>query len=197
MRKSQMVSNYVKRRIESLEKDFTAGSTKAELAELRRGIGKTPGELPNLWGSFLLELPEELEEDAKHSDTPTYAEWAVYTALTLYALHQQGNAETVNSEEDTYRLGRAVKKLVHSEDDEERIMRRFSAMATAAEPTELAHYLRSIIQLLKAENVKLNYADLACDLYNYQFENGRNNVRLKWGRDYYRNEKKDVKEGEE
>ena len=33
---------------------------RARLAELRRGVGHQPGDLPALWGSFLQELPKEL-----------------------------------------------------------------------------------------------------------------------------------------
>lgn len=33
---------------------------RARLAELRRGVGYQPGDLPTLWGSFLQELPKEL-----------------------------------------------------------------------------------------------------------------------------------------
>ncbi|HIU56549.1 MAG TPA: type I-E CRISPR-associated protein Cse2/CasB [Candidatus Ornithomonoglobus merdipullorum] len=193
------IYGYVKSRVEILGADLDSSRTKAELANLRRGIGKTPGEDPKLWGSFLLDLPKELEKDAEHRTEPTFAEWAAYTALALYALHQQGNDETVNCSDGSAALGRAIRKLVHSKDDEERIMRRFSAMATSAGPAELAHHLRSIIQLLRAEKVKLDYADLARDLYLYQLPDGKNSVRLKWGRDYYREEKtnNELKEGEE
>lgn len=31
---------------------------RAELAELRRGIGHAPGDIPALWGTFLTDLPE-------------------------------------------------------------------------------------------------------------------------------------------
>ena len=54
---------------------------------LRRGIGKMPGDIPELWNILFDGLPEELM--SKVGD-PSYAEWSIYTALTLYALHQQG-----------------------------------------------------------------------------------------------------------
>lgn len=65
---------------------------RARLAELRRGVGHQPGDLPALWGSFLQELPKGLwgrETAAGECRKPSEAEWAVYLALTLYALHQQ------------------------------------------------------------------------------------------------------------
>lgn len=56
---------------------------RAELAELRRGVGRQPGDLPALWGALLADMPEQLQG----SNGPSKAEWAVYTALTLFALH--------------------------------------------------------------------------------------------------------------
>lgn len=64
---------------------------RAQLAMLRRGVGKKPGDLPELWGILFGDLPEEF---LSVSGEPTREEWAVYTALTLYALHQQGSEAT-------------------------------------------------------------------------------------------------------
>ena len=50
---------------------------RAELAKLRRGVGHTPGELPELWGSFLLEMMPDAEKrhagrDRKESCFPVH-----------------------------------------------------------------------------------------------------------------------------
>ena len=34
---------------------------RAELAELRRGVGRQPGDLPALWGALLADMPEQLQ----------------------------------------------------------------------------------------------------------------------------------------
>ena len=89
---------------------------RARLAELRRGVGHQPGDLPALWGSFLQELPKELwgrETAAGECREPSEAEWAVYLALTLYALHQQGE-ENVSINEKGCTLGRAVRLLAQN-----------------------------------------------------------------------------------
>ena len=78
---------------------------RAELAKLRRGVGRKPGDLPELWGSFLRGMPE----DFQGRSGPSHAEWAVYLALTLYAVHQQGNDQPMNRPGNT--LGRAVRQL--------------------------------------------------------------------------------------
>ena len=119
MTNRKAVGVYVKKQLDHLAKDentLNVSGSKALLAQLRRGIGKKPGELPELWGAFLNSLPEEL---MSKSSEPSYAEWAIYTALTLFALHQQGHSEPMNSEGEENRLGRAVRKLIHNDEEEE------------------------------------------------------------------------------
>lgn len=80
------VGSTVDRRIRRLQ-SLSEHPRRAALANLRRGVGRAPGELPELWGSFLADMPEEF---FGRGGAPSEAEWAVYLALTLYALHQQG-----------------------------------------------------------------------------------------------------------
>lgn len=56
------------------------------LAQLRRGIGHTLGDIPQLWRFFLGDLPEEMLGETE----PSRAEWAIYAALTLFALPPAG-----------------------------------------------------------------------------------------------------------
>lgn len=182
------VGKFVSRRIFSLTKSLDFGSSKASLAQLRRGLGKKPGELPELWGEFLHELPEELMSKTAE---PSRAEWAIYTALTLFALHQQGHSEPMNAEGDENRLGRAVRKLVHGEDDEERVKFKLGLAASSDGMTELSYRLRTLVNLLSGENIKLDYADLAKDIFLFQSENYADKIRMKWGQDFYRNYKND------
>lgn len=164
------------------------GAQKAALANLRRGLGHAPGELPELWGEFLLTMPEEM---LSRTGEPTRAEWAVYTALTMFALHQQGRdprTESVNRSGQT--LGLAARQLVHDEkEDRPRVARRFNAFATAADAAELAHHLRGLVQLFKAEGIALDYPLLASDLFRYLTPSQTDQVRLSWGQDFYSSRK--------
>ena len=175
------VFNYTARQIARLSSG--SGGQKAALAELRRGVGKEPGEDPGLWGAFLLDLPEELYgKDGK----PSRAEWAIYITLTLYALHQQGKdpaADSVSAEGED--LGKAAAGLAQDQDDRDRILRRFSAMVTAADMRELSHHLRGLVQLMKARGIRLDYPALAEDLYWWQVPSRTNQVKLKWGQGFY------------
>ncbi|MCM1210682.1 MAG: type I-E CRISPR-associated protein Cse2/CasB [Blautia sp.] len=168
------------------DKTLEQSSSKAHLAQLRRGIGKRPGELPELWGLFLKNLPEEL---MGKNGQPSYAEQAVYTALTLFALHQQGHSEPMNAEGEENRIGRAARKLVKSEEDEEDVRMKLSIVAKSDDMTELSYYLKTIVKLLGNSDIKLDYVNFAKDLYWFQFENHTDRIRLKWGQDFYYNVK--------
>ncbi len=180
--KEKLVRQFTAARLQALRAmpDTARG---AALAELRRGIGRVPGEFPALWGSFLQTLPEELES---RTGKPTPAEWAIYLALTLYALHQQSQAESVDREGVS--LGSAVRKLVApgEEPQDSSIYRRFSALVTSATIQEAANHLRGIIQLLRHAGVPLCYPALAEDLYLLQYPESASNVKLRWGQDFFK-----------
>jgi CRISPR system Cascade subunit CasB len=160
---------------------------KATLAKLRRGVGKPPSSLPELWEVTLGALPDEL----RGKNEPSYAEWALHTALTLYSVHRQGN-ELSGKDGDTF--GAAARKLKDGNNDDA-VKRRFDAVATASNFSELAHYARGLVQLMRTKNIDMDYPAFAADLFTYQFDSRRNGVRLKWGRDFYAYT--NAKEGEE
>lgn len=189
----EKIYGYMKSRLIRFENNIETKQNTGELATLRRGIGKTPGDQPNLWGILFEGLPEDL---MSASGLPSYAEWGIYTALTLYALHQQGSSASIQC--DGVGIGAAVARLVENEDDRPRIARRFNAFATSNDMTEAAYHLRGLVQLLKAENISLDYAMLACELYEYQMnDENRSRIRLKWGQDFYRNTKKNNNDTED
>lgn len=196
--RQQMLEAYMARQLYRLANDANEGRVRAQLANLRRGIGRKPGDLPELWGLLFAEMSEEM---MSRSGEPTREEWAIYTALTLYAQHQQGKnirEKSMHCREDAGRLGYAISRLVSSEEERERIARRFNAFATAKDMQEVAYYLRGLIQLLRAEDIPLDYVRLARDLYEFQSPIFAPGVRLRWGQDFYRlrqNEDTDNKEG--
>lgn len=186
MNQQKMIAAYMQRRLNALSQDPNEGRVRAQLANLRRGIGKKPGDLPELWGTLFADMPENM---MSQTGEPTRAEWAVYIALTLYALHQQSKnirAKNMHCTENNGRLGLAIGSLIKDPEDRERIARRFNAFATANDIQEAAHYLRGVIDLLRADDISLDYVQLACELYRFQDPNAAPNVRLKWGQDFYR-----------
>lgn len=178
---NMIVRQYTLRQIARLDKQRNDSQGRAAMAHLRRGVGHVPGKLPLLWGSFLAGLPEELRSI---SGEPSRAEWAIYTALTLYALHQQGKTDSVQAEGIS--LGKAALRLAGgSEDDRLRIWRRLNLVAQADDMREMSYRLRQLVTLLKAGGIGLDYAMLAADLFEYQFDASANRVRLRWGQDFF------------
>ena len=166
--KTQNVGHFVEYRLKRIVNSSSDGAVKASLANLRRGIGTTPGDIPELWELFLQDLPEEM---LSRNGVPTHAQWAVYITLTLFALHQQGKDL---QKESMYRqgnsLGKAVACLIHGEDDKTRIQRRFNVLATSADIQELAHHLRGIIQLLRSEGIPLDYTCIKTRITGPRFD---------------------------
>ncbi len=177
------VRSYVKKKL-FLLRERGDNSIAAELAKLRRGVGCAPGEIPELWGYFLEDMPEEM---LSVNGAPTFAEWACYTALTLFALHQQGSdikTGCVNAEDMP--LGKAIRLLAPNEDELPAVRRRFNSMATSDDIAEAAGHLRGLVQLLRSKNIPLDYPALAADLYDFQFSDRLPRVRLRWGEQFYR-----------
>jgi CRISPR system Cascade subunit CasB len=169
------------------------GQSRAILANLRRGVGRSPGEIPELWGALFDRMPDCFFENKR-------SEWALYTALTLFALHQQGHElQTEPMHREKVGLGTAMACLVDDQrENEERITRRFNQIATSADLWEMSQHLRGAVQLMRREGIPLDYALLAGDLYQYQNPDFQTSVRLRWGRDYYKKLNKiKVQESEE
>lgn len=187
--RSDEVYRTVSRALNKID-NMSEHSRKALLSNLRRGIGRVPGDMPELWGILLQDLPAELQSK---NGTPTAGEWAVYLALTLYALHQQGQGNAMN--QPGISLGRAVRQLADpgSEPEESPSFRRFQTLLTASDIQETSHHLRGMIQLLRAKGIPLDYARLAKDLYKLQYAGSAPGVRLMWGQDYYTLQQDDTK----
>lgn len=202
MSKKTEIENFVRTKIDMLQKKADSGKGKAMLANLRRGIGHELGEVPQLLEIFLSDMPEEF---LSHNGNATNEEWACYVALTLYALHQQGyevKSRPMHTDEEIS-LGKAMYMLVNAyEGDpnaEQRMVQKLRMLATSANRKELSHHLRGIVQLLKSFGISINYKKLAEDLYDMQFPEGKRQVCLKWGQDFYggRNKKESNEEKHE
>ena len=158
--------------------DNKSRRARGELAALRRGVSRSPGELPEIWELTRVEVPESA------GDAPTWEEIAVHTAMTLYAVHQQSRTEHMFS--PGVGLGSAARRLIGSPDEENPSARaRFNALVTSTTVAELRHHLRSFVSLLRARGIALDHAMLADDVLRFQQPGGAKKVRLAWARQYY------------
>lgn len=154
----------------------------ALLAQLRRGAGKLPHEVPELWG--ITGTDQLFQERSLGEKEATRAETALFVAITLYALHQQSRSDRMHRRDAN--LGAAVRKLMLTNEVlDEPIRRRFVRVGTATTIDILAYRLREIISLLRRESIPLDYAGLAGDLYEAQRPGGLSRARQGWGRGFH------------
>jgi len=179
------ICSHVNKKIFTI-KNMREPEARSVLARMRRGVGKHPGSTPELWEMTLDGLHESLVGKG-HMGKPTRGEQAVHTALTLFALHQQGHdvKDELMSKDDAF-FGRAVRRIVENEDDMQRVKRRFDAAVTSESMDELSNHLRGLVQLMRSKDIPMDYPKLAQDLFNFANVKDRDNIRLKWGRDFYR-----------
>lgn len=188
------------RELDRIDKDDDGGaSARANLAVLRRGLDKSPVDVPAVWAITLADAPDEISPTATGAapPKPTRAEWAVHIALSFYALHRQGKSESMNaggsSTETGYvrgpTFGAALGALRRDPNKEAGIVRRFNAVATANDLREFSRHALGVVQMLRAAErpLKFDYPAFAVDLFWYQFPDHRAQTALKWGRDFWRN----------
>ncbi len=160
----------------------TALSTSA-LAQLRRGVGRVPGSVPETWPWTMDGL-----EGTANSDRPSPEETAVHHALTLFAVHQQSRDTSMN--EPGRAFGRAIRLLADGWGtdraiQESPVYRRFTAVATAGGFSELIVHARGLIGQLRAEKIGFAYPAFAGDLCDLATNWASAEVRRRWSRDFY------------
>lgn len=194
MNKKEEIKSFVLKKLRYLEAMETHGNTNVELARLRRGVGKSPGEIPELYGIFLKDMPEKFWNRRGESGKVSEAEWSCYITLTLYAIHQQGNTiKTKNMHTDDYvSIGTALRQMVLMQtvtdkaNTENRLQQKLQMLITSKDVKEFSYHLRNVIKLLKSNGIAINYVKLAGDIYDFQFAESKNRISLAWGHDFYR-----------
>ncbi len=152
----------------------------AALARLRRGAGKDPMAVPDLWG--LIDTTS-LYEGGLSERERTQAENALYVTLPLWALHQQSRSSGMHvSGRD---LGAAVRALMPPGELDGPTLKRFVAAGAASTLPVLANRLRGLALLMRQQDVGLDYARLTEQLCRWQRPAGRDTVRRAWGRSFH------------
>lgn len=162
----------------------------ASLARLRRGAGREAGQLPDLWPLIdtgpLHQTPDRARPLSERE--LTRAEDALHMALTLYALHQQSRRTGMYQADrpDRHRgLGAAVRRMMQPGEIDAPVHKRLVRAGTAADMSVLAQRLRDIVVLLRREDIELDHALLAGQLYTWQWPGGADTVRREWGRSFH------------
>ena len=141
-------------------------------------------ESPKLWGDVLgLDKEDEQAFPKKYrgkGDNPTNAETAAYTALTLFALHQQSQKELMHNADVSFAkaIGRLVSQTTPS------VKKRFDSLMTAQTEKARQHYLRSIVTLLRSEGITFDYGRFTTDYMYLLNPATRQKVLYRWNRDF-------------
>lgn len=185
-----------------LDSTRDASSTKALLANMRNSADKDISNNVDALAYVFSNL--SYGEDDRGGEL-SYMEQAIFTAIQMYAIHQQSNVESVlkfgnddenESREKKYKanIGDALATL--RSDESESIDKRFNAMITATNFNKLSYHLRQMIKILKSKSdAKVDYAKLAEDLYWFMIGR-KEEVRLSWARSYYKYRKNEEMEGD-
>lgn len=154
---------------------------RATLAMLRKAAGKNPEKEPLAWSYALDTLLPDFAYTGTQ-DKANNAERAAFTALSLYALHQRALARPMHLKGNKS-LGTAIAELTVLSGSKS-IKSRLDALMVARTPSAISYHLRSLISLLRAYEIPLDYAQLASDLWALHTPSRREGVMLRWGRDY-------------
>lgn len=180
---------------------YNNGDTdKASLSALRSAATIDGYRAQKVWPVFLSNLDEQwLSKNGK----ATREESAIFAAVRMYALHQQASDACVFSrrnysdkkdekKKDVEKIGRelfeALNWLKQGTDSHEALDRRVQALLGTNNYNAVIDQLVHLMQIIKSKKtgIQIDYARLAGDLYKFQFGYRQaNEVRLRWGEQYY------------
>lgn len=146
------------------------------LAALRRGLGKAPGEAPEMIPYVAPWIPggigSALEDEAPY-----------YLVASLFGAHPDGRSNDRD-------LGYLMRRHLKSNESLDRRVRGL----LACRYDRLAKHLRFVISYLKSENVKVDYQRLLDDLRDWD-RDGRP-VQRRWARSFWGNPPRDTASNE-
>lgn len=167
---------------------------KAALAGLRSSQSINSRQAVVVWPLMLAEMDrQDLSSDGK----PRPEEIAIFTALRCFALYQQGkgNCLLASSSYDSQFMN-VLAKLRQDEQVRPALDRRVQSLLITNNIDSVVNSLIHLVSIVKARGSEapVNFAGLAQDLYDFQFNfgtmSGARRVALRWGRQYYWNDAK-------
>lgn len=190
------VGSYADQKIRVLQRAYLksggqATSARAHLARLRRMDSDAPGS----W----IQVGEDIFDGFSNLDLRgTQERRAIRTVtatLQLYAIHQQskdrgmayfGDGDAAAKRSMTF--GESCRMLATALGEQGRpgVLRRLTALEGVSDDFEGAvHYLRSLITLMKTQDIPVDYRQLGRDLFLMQHPSTCDDVFMRWSRDFY------------
>lgn len=137
---------------------------RAALAALRRGLGRPPGTVAEMYPYVVPWLPD---------DAP-WKERAYYLIASLFAYHPAPGG--------TGNMGHHFAQACDPQGDNTAVERRFTALL-AAHPDDLDFYLRQAVSFLKSKEVPVNWHQLLSDLLAWGHPDRY--VQQRWARAFW------------
>lgn len=166
---------------------------RAVLASLRGAATINSPKAQPVWPIIFAALDRKyLSEDG----TPTHAEVAIFAALRLFAIQQQGRETPVylmkkDASDSNLNFFSRLAKLRGTAESSDALDRRFQTLVSATTVDSVIHSLVSLGNIVKSNDKTgtIDFPRLAEDLYWFQanFEYA-NRIKLSWGEKYYRTE---------
>jgi CRISPR system Cascade subunit CasB len=138
---------------------------RAALAALRRGLGRPPGTVPDMYRYVVPWLPDE---------APPWREDAYYLIAALFAYHPKEGGRG--------NMGNHFARTRDPQGDNTAIERRFTTLL-AAHPDDLDDYLRQAVSFLKSEEVPINWHQLLSDVMAWGHP--ERYVQQRWARGFW------------
>jgi len=142
------------------------------LAALRRGLGRPPGTVPDMYPYVIPWLP-----DNPHPSQ----EVAYYLVAALFAFHPASTG-----------LGDMGDHMAAARDggNEDAVERRFTALL-AAHPDDLPDYLRQAVSFLRSKDIPINWTRLLYDLQFWSHPDHGDRIRKRWATHFWRYRKQE------
>ncbi len=195
------LKHYSYKKIQQWGNSLTSAETKADLALLRKFVGKSPEQVIEPWPVILDGEEKDLQEILNPLYVPkqnklsglTPGEIALYYTFCLYAIHQRSRTDKSMFEANVS-VGQAFHQLAIERarkngslsDESEKIFKRLKAMAGKKELKAMIPDLRGLVALLNEAKIPMDYAALAVDLLRLQSPKTKNQVLIRWINDFNR-----------
>lgn len=198
-REAHEIGAYVNRKLLRLQEQFLEGnnsastSARARLAQLRSFGSPKGGAWILAGGELFLDFPDF---DLSESDERKVVD-AISGAMQLYARHQQGRIrpmalvppadepDQISKTQRDRSFGWSCRQIKFDLEDSHGIRRRMQGIEAASDFSGVMHYARTLIDLMRDAEVRVDYGLFARDLYLLQYPDLRDRVFREWARDYY------------
>jgi CRISPR type I-E-associated protein CasB/Cse2 len=159
---------------------------RAVLANLRQGLGKHIGEADL---SFVLTGLDDFT-DGRDDELKI-----IYAVLTIFSKQQQGTPigkKSMYDKNTPFCKGLQQNDNYSKDESGKSFRKRFQVMLTSETREELLRHIRSLVALQKG--IGFDYPKLASDIYRFGFDENRDEIRLKWGKEFYITKKSEEKD---